>query len=111
MIPIPSVTRRRLGALCLLAMTIAAPRPLPAQQKQDTQSVPEETKPDATAVQLETYTVTDKQKGGFKAERVLVGSFRDMNPVDVPATFNVVTREVLDAQGARTIYDAVRNTA
>ncbi len=111
MIPIPSVTRRRLGALCLLAMTIAAPRPLPAQQKQDTPAAPAETKSDATAVQLETYTVTDKQKGGFKAERVQVGSFRDMNPVDVPATFNVVTREVLDAQGARSIYDAVRNTA
>lgn len=97
---------RRFGVIFLLATALAAPLPLVAQQ-----TAPVPAKPEATAVQLETYTVTDTQKGGFKAERVQVGSFRDMNPVDVPATFNVVTREVLDAQGARTIFDAVRNTA
>ena len=28
-----------------------------------------------------------------------VGTFRDMAPLDVPQTSNVITREVLDAQG------------
>ena len=107
MIPTLPATWRRFGALSLLAMTLAAPRPLPAQEA----TTPAAAKSGSTAVELETYTVTEKQKGGFKAERVQVGSFRDMNPVDVPVTVNVVSREVLDAQGARSIYDALRNTA
>jgi iron complex outermembrane receptor protein len=107
MTPNLPATWRRFGALSLFALTVAAPGLLRAQEAAPAAAA----KPDATAVELETYTVTEKQKGGFKAERVQVGSFRDMNPVDVPVTVNVVSREVLDAQGARSIYDALKNTA
>ena len=109
MTPTLPASWRRLGALSLFALNVVAPRTLPAQVA--VPAAPVATKAEATAVQLETYTVTEKQKGGFKAERVQVGSFRDMDPVDVPVTVNVVSREVLDAQGARSIYDALKNTA
>ena len=105
MILIPPALLRRLGAMLLLALTVAAPRSLLAQ------SATAEAKKEAPPVELETFTVTDKQFRGFKAERVQIGSFRDMDLVDVPVTVNVVTREVLDAQGARSIFDALRNTA
>lgn len=109
MTPILPASWRRLGALSLIVLNVVAPRPLPAQEAVPAPAAP--AKAASTAVQLETYTVTEKQKGGFKAERVQVGSFRDMDPVDVPVTVNVVSREVLDAQGARSIYDALKNTA
>ena len=104
--PIQLAPYRCLGVIFLLASTLVAPRSLSAQQ-----IAPAGTKADSPPVELEVYTVTDTQKSGFKAERVQVGSFRDMDPVDVPVTINVVTREVLDAQGARSIYDALKNTA
>jgi iron complex outermembrane receptor protein len=69
------------------------------------------------AVQAQTATVTlpevrvTGQQGSFTSSKVQVGAFRDVDPIDVPLTNNVVTREVLDAQGARTLYDALRNTA
>src|SRR5687768_4196039 len=47
----------------------------------------------------------------FGAHLVQVGAFRDQDPLDVPLTNNVVTREVLDAQGVRTLFGALRNTA
>jgi len=52
-----------------------------------------------------------RQPGAFSSRNVQVGAFRDLDPLEVPLTNNVVTREVLDAQGARTLHDALRNTA
>jgi len=49
--------------------------------------------------------------GSFGAHLVQVGAFRDQDPLDVPLTNNVVNREVLDAQGVRTLFGALRNTA
>lgn len=49
--------------------------------------------------------------GSFGTKLVQVGAFRDQDPLDVPLTNNVVTREVLDAQGVRSLYGALRNTA
>src|SRR5574343_600386 len=49
--------------------------------------------------------------GSFTSPSVQVGTFRDQAPVDVPMTNNVVTRETLDAQGQRTLFGALRNTA
>lgn len=62
-------------------------------------------------VTLDTYVVSQKQAQGFKAERVQMGAFRDVDPVDTPVSVNVITREVLDAQAARGIFDALKNTA
>ncbi|MEA3394146.1 MAG: TonB-dependent receptor [Pseudomonadota bacterium] len=55
--------------------------------------------------------VTADAVGSFGSSNVQVGAFRDQDPLDVPLTNNVVTREVLDAQGTNTLYGALRNTA
>lgn len=55
--------------------------------------------------------VTGDASRSFSSRNVQVGAFRDQDPLDVPLTNNVVTREVLDAQGARTVFGALRNTA
>lgn len=62
-------------------------------------------------VQLEEYNVSASRVRSYGTDRVQVGSFRDVDPVDVPLTVNVITREVLDAQGARTIFEALKNSA
>ncbi|MCW7537381.1 TonB-dependent siderophore receptor [Aquabacterium sp. A7-Y] len=56
-------------------------------------------------------TVSGQRARSFSSRSVQVGTFRDQDPLDVPLTNNAVTREVLDAQGARTLYEALRNTA
>lgn len=61
--------------------------------------------------ELSVVTVTAEHSGSFKSDVVQVGTFRDMAPLDVPQTSNVVTREVLDAQAATTLFGALRNTA
>lgn len=55
--------------------------------------------------------VTADAVGSFGSSNVQVGAFRDQDPLDVPLTNNVVTREVLDAQGTNTLFGALRNTA
>ena len=60
---------------------------------------------------LPVVRVTGEAGAGFSSRNVQVGAFRDQDPLDVPLTNNVVTREVLDAQGANTLFDALRNTA
>src|SRR5215213_6626425 len=62
-------------------------------------------------VTLEEYTVSASQLQSYKAERVQVGAFRDVDPVDVPISVNVITRETLDAVAARGLFDALKNTA
>lgn len=65
----------------------------------------------ATAGTLTEVQVSADATGSFSSSNVQVGAFRDQDPLDVPLTNNVVTREVLDAQGANTLYGALRNTA
>lgn len=60
---------------------------------------------------LPTVTVTGERAGSFNSDSVQVGTFRDMAPIDVPQTANVITREVLDAQAITGIFGALRNTA
>ncbi len=55
--------------------------------------------------------VTSDAIGSFTSSNVQVGAFRDQDPLDVPLTNNVLTREVLDAQGTNTLHGALRNTA
>jgi len=62
-------------------------------------------------VTLETFNVSGQRTQSYQIENVQMGAFRDVNPVDVPLTLNVLTREVLDAQAARSLFDALRNTA
>lgn len=60
--------------------------------------------------ELPAVTVTAERSGSFKPGTVQVGTFRDMAPLDVPQSSNAVTREVLDAQAATTLFGALRNT-
>lgn len=60
---------------------------------------------------LSEVTVTDAAQSRFGSSSVQVGTFRDQSPLDVPLTTNVISRDVLDAQGQRTLYGALRNTA
>jgi iron complex outermembrane receptor protein len=64
-----------------------------------------------TQAQAAPQSVTISTQRSFGAQLVQVGAFRDQDPLDVPLTNNVITREVLDAQGARTLFGALRNTA
>lgn len=65
----------------------------------------------ATDTTLSEVEVRSEAQGSFTSASVQVGTFRDQSPVDVPMTNNVVTRETLDAQGQRTLFGALRNTA
>lgn len=60
---------------------------------------------------LEAVSVTSERPKGFRARTVQVGTFRDHEMLDVPLTVSVVPRAVLDAQDARGLYDALKNTA
>ena len=65
----------------------------------------------SSVVKLEEFNVSSGRLHSFQSDRVQVGSFRDVAPVDVPLTVNIMTREVIDAQAARTIFDAIKNAA
>jgi len=63
------------------------------------------------AATLSEIQVRGQEAGSFTSRNVQVGAFRDQDPLDVPLTNNVITRGVLDAQGANSLFDALRNTA
>jgi iron complex outermembrane receptor protein len=47
---------------------------------------------------------------GFGAQAVQAGTFRNARVLDTPLTVNVISRDLLDAQAAQGLYDALRNT-
>jgi iron complex outermembrane receptor protein len=47
----------------------------------------------------------------YRTERTQIGTFRDQSIVEVPLTVNVVPRQVIEAQHATTLYEALKNTA
>lgn len=98
--PIKKTYRTFACSSALLALTLAV--------QAQTPTTPSSALPPVT---LETFNVSDKKINSYGAESVQMGMFRDVNPVDVPLTINVLTREVLDAQAARGIFDALKNTA
>ena len=65
----------------------------------------------ADDVVLEEVVVTADRPSSFGADLVQVGTFRNARVIDVPLTINVVPQEVLKAQAATGLYDALRNTA
>lgn len=54
--------------------------------------------------------VTGKHEAPFRAEVVQVGAFRNQSIMDTPASIAVMTRSLLDDQGAIGLDDALRNT-
>ncbi len=67
--------------------------------------------PTLPPVTLETYIVTGDSDVTYENNHVQMGAFRDVAPVNVPLSIDVVTREALEALGARSLLDAVQNTA
>lgn len=65
----------------------------------------------AEAPELAEIVVTADRAGSFGADLVQVGTFRGARLIDVPLTVNVVPQELLRAQAATGLYDALRNTA
>ncbi|MFM0202858.1 TonB-dependent siderophore receptor [Paraburkholderia fungorum] len=63
------------------------------------------------AGQLAPVKITGQKEQGFAPATVETGPYRGLDPLDVPATVNVVTRSVMDAQGDTGLYDALRNVA
>lgn len=63
------------------------------------------------ALVLDDVEVISNVQGSYTSQSVQVGTFRDMDPIDVPLTTNIVTREVLDAQDTNSLFGALRNTA
>lgn len=68
---------------------------------------PTDTRPTA----LKEVSVTATRTEGFAARRVEVGPFQGQDILDIPATVNVVTRDLLDLQQPSGLYDALRNVA
>ena len=66
---------------------------------------------DLPPVTLDSFNVSAKHAESYQADNLQMGAFRDVDLVDVPLTVNVLTREVIDAQAARGLYDALKNTA
>jgi iron complex outermembrane recepter protein len=62
-----------------------------------------------TAKQLAPVKVVSEKTQGFAPASVETGPYKGMDALDVPATVNVVTRGVMDAQGDTGLYDALRN--
>lgn len=65
----------------------------------------------ADAPELAEIVVTADRQDSFGADLVQVGTFRNARLMDVPLTVNVVPQELLRAQAATGLYDALRNTA
>ncbi|MDE2563352.1 MAG: TonB-dependent receptor plug domain-containing protein, partial [Sphingomonadales bacterium] len=65
---------------------------------------------DAEAAKNDDIVVTADRRGSFGADFVQAGTFRDARLRDTPLTVAIMTRELLDAQQARSVVDAVRNT-
>lgn len=76
-----------------------------------TASAPAATNTDDDQQTLGEVEVSTSRRQSFHSNTVQVGTFRDMNPLDVPLTVNTVTREVLDAQATNSLFGALRNTA
>ncbi len=60
---------------------------------------------------LEEIVVTADRRNSFSQDYLQAGAFRDARIIDTPLTVSVMSRELLDAQQASSIMDAVRNTA
>ena len=90
------------GALTMgvSALAIAAPTPSLAQD----QSAERE------ELEFEEIVVTADRENSFGADFVQAGSFRGARQIDTPLTVSVIPEELLDAQQATQLLDALRNT-
>ncbi len=97
-----AVSQARRARVLLLSMTLVSTAPVFATP------VLAQSLADAPTNEI---VVTADRRDSFGADFVQAGTFRDARLVDTPLTVAVMTRSLLDAQQARSINDAVRNTA
>ncbi|MDB5364947.1 MAG: TonB-dependent siderophore receptor, partial [Rhodospirillales bacterium] len=90
-----------------LALLIGGAAPLPITA----QTAPPPAAATAEGPQLEEILITADRKKSFSANYVQAGTFRNARQLDTPLTVTVIPREVLDAQQATSLFDAVRNSA
>ena len=57
------------------------------------------------------HVTANADHSGYAPSTVETGPYRGLDALDVPATVNVVTRDVMDEQGDTGLYDALRNVA
>jgi iron complex outermembrane receptor protein len=62
-------------------------------------------------VTLKGVSVIAAKANGYTARRVEVGPYQGLDMLDIAATVNVVTRDLIDAQAPAGLYDALRNVA
>ncbi len=106
----PLVLKRR-GVLAACSALLVVVSPLCGQTPAPAATTNAKGSRTLPPITLEDFVVRGARTESYRAEQVQMGAFRDVDPVDVPVSIDVITREVLDAQGARGIYDAVKNTA
>lgn len=70
----------------------------------------EQASDDGSASSDQAIVVTADRRGSFGADYVQAGTFRDSVLRETPLTISVLTKELLEAQQARSLIDAVRNT-
>ncbi|SEL07609.1 iron complex outermembrane recepter protein [Pseudoxanthomonas sp. GM95] len=89
-----------------LALLAALPALASESDPQATLATNEPTQTDLDAVK-----VVGLRQNGFTVPDSQTGPYRGLDMLDVPANINVVSRDLLDAQGATGLYDALRNVA
>ena len=67
--------------------------------------------PERSESLLQEIVVTGDRVDSFAADLVQAGTFRGAAIIDTPLSINIVPRELLEAQQAESIHDAMRNTA
>lgn len=100
--------RTTLSAHCLLMLGLLGSSVAQAQVASSDTSTPVETA-GLSAVAVKGTSGADK-KNAFVAKTVQTGQYKGLDAIDTPATINVVTSAVLQAQAATGLYDALRNT-
>jgi iron complex outermembrane receptor protein len=60
---------------------------------------------------LQEIVVTADRMNSFGADLVQAGTFRGAEVIDTPLSINILPRDLLEAQQAESIHDAMRNTA
>ncbi|MET4897072.1 TonB-dependent receptor [Sphingomonadaceae bacterium jetA1] len=96
------MTMMWLAAMAVGGTSLSAPVSLPPADRAIQQDEP---------ALDEDVLVTGRRTREFRADTVQVGAFRNRSLLDTPATVAVMTRSLLDAQGAQGLEDALRNTA
>jgi iron complex outermembrane receptor protein len=103
-----SIARARLGrAAGVLAAFATISVPALAQETGTSSTAGDA----ATRPTLEEIVVTADRRNSFSADLVQAGSFRGARQLDTPLTISVIPLEMIQAQQAQGLLDALRNTA